>query len=84
MKRTVTGIARADTGNIEEGVNFSKSIQARSNGIPHGQLVTDIRGSKTCLTEACCHSFAFICVDTDDKHWIFGSPKARRGGRDSR
>jgi hypothetical protein len=82
VKRTVTGRARANTGNIEEGVNSPKSIQARSNGIPHCKLVTDIRGSKTCLTEGCCHSFRFIGVDTDDKHWVFGSPKARRSGRD--
>jgi hypothetical protein len=84
VKRTVTGGARANTGNVEEGINSPKSIQARSNGIPHCKLVTDIRGSKTCLTEGCCHSLAFICVATDDKHGIFGSPKARRSGRDSR
>jgi len=84
VKRTVTGSARTNTCNIEDGVNSPESIQTRNNGIPHGNLVTDIRGGKTCLTQGCCHSFAFICVDADDKHWIIGSPQARRSGRNSR
>jgi len=84
MKRTVTGIARADTGNIEEGVNSPESIQAGHHGIPHGKLVTDIRGGKICLSKGGCRSFAFFGVDANDKHWILGSPKARRSGRDSR
>jgi hypothetical protein len=84
VKRTVTGGAPANTGNIEEGVNSPESIQASSNGIAHCKLVPDISGSKTSLAKGCCHSFAFVCVDADDKHWIFGSPLARRCCRDSR
>jgi len=84
VKRAVTGRARADAGNIENRVNSPESIQARNNGILHGNLVTDIRGSETCLSESCRYSFAFLCIDADKKHWIFGRPQARRSGRDSR
>jgi len=84
VKRTIPGRARANTGDIEEGVNPPESIQARNNGIPYGKLITDIRGSKTCLAESCHYSFAFVCVDADNKYWILGCPQARRSGCDSR
>jgi hypothetical protein len=84
VKRTVTGRARADTGNVKEGVNSPESVQARNNGIPYCKLVTDIRGSETCLIKSCRQSFAFVCINADNKHWIVGCPQARRRGRDSR
>jgi hypothetical protein len=84
MKRAVTSRSRADPGNIKNGINFPEPIQARGDGTAHCSLVTDIGGREISLWKRCCQTFAFFGIDADDKHWIFGAPRAGRSGRDSR
>jgi hypothetical protein len=82
VKRAVPGSARADAGNIKEGINPPELSQTCSNGIPHGNFITNICGSETCLIKSCRKGFAFGCIDANNKHGIFGPPQTGRGGRD--
>jgi hypothetical protein len=74
VKRAISGRARANAGNIKEGINSPESIQACQHGIPHGKFVADIGRSETCLAKRGRQSFAFVWIDADNEHRIFGCP----------
>jgi hypothetical protein len=67
MKRAITDGTRANTGNIEERVDLTESIQTGDYSISHGKLVTDIGASKICLGKPGHKSFAFRGIYADYK-----------------
>jgi hypothetical protein len=84
VKRAVTDGTRAYTGNIEERVNLTESIQTGDHGTSHGKFVTDIGASKICLGKLGHKSVAFRGIDADYKYRIFCTPQPCCRGRDSR
>jgi hypothetical protein len=74
VKRAITGRARANTGDVEESINSPESFQARSNRFLNCKLIADIGCSEACFTQACGQGTAFLLVDPNDKHRVFGRP----------
>jgi hypothetical protein len=74
VKRAITGGAGANTGNVEESVNSPEAVDTGSDCAPKGGLVAYVCLSEARVGQFCREGTAFLMVDPNDKHGIFGCP----------
>jgi hypothetical protein len=74
VERAIAGRPRADTGDIEECVNAAEAVHARNHSVPNGWLIAHICDSEACFAKFCRQRTAFVHIDPNDEHRIFGGP----------
>jgi hypothetical protein len=83
VERTIAHRACANPRDVEERVDFAKSLDARSHTLPNRGLISNIGCTERGIRQLRSESFALFGLHAHNEYALLRAPEARRRCRNS-